>query len=243
MRGCGMWAVRDEGRDVWRDDGCAIFVSSSWRFVGRWRRRGWMRAGGVPWAWWWCYPHASSFFFLPLVSNEAGGGCVFSSRGSVSYRRLVYSVSVCVSSGRLAFLSCGCLVMASRRGAVSTPFVFFCLCVLLVAMIGGSCRSVCLVSRFARRLVLSVLFFFLSSSERVAMRGARRSARVGVLFPSCGEGVLFPHYDWLDGERDGADGDAPFYSARFLIFTVSELMLATGIVSMTRMRRRRNDWQ
>ena len=84
------------------------------------------------------------------------------SRSSVSYWRLVYSVSVCVSSGRL--------VMTSRRGAVSTPFVF-CLCVLLVAMIDGSCRSVCLVSRFAPRLVLSVPFF-LSSSERVARRGA-----------------------------------------------------------------------
>lgn len=39
------------------------------------------------------------------------------------------------------------------------------------------------------------------------------------------------------------DEGVPFYPARFLIFTVSELMLATGIASMTRMRRRRNDWQ
>ena len=58
----------------------------------------------------------------------------------------------------------------------------------------------------------------------------------GVLFSSCGEGVLFPHYDWLGGERGGDGDDAPFYPARFLIFTVLELMLATGIASMTRMR-------
>lgn len=53
------------------------------------------------------------FFFLPLVSDEAGGGYV----SSVSFLRLasrlawrlVYSVSVCVSSGRLAF----CLVSVS----------------------------------------------------------------------------------------------------------------------------------
>ena len=63
----GACRERDEGRDVWRDEGRdderAVFVSSSWRFVGRWRRCGWMRAGGVPWAWW-CHPHVSSFFFL-----------------------------------------------------------------------------------------------------------------------------------------------------------------------------------
>ena len=101
--------------------------------------------------------------------------------GEAASSRLVYSVSVCVSSGRLAF----CLVSVSLWllvvGAAPVPFVF-CLCVLLVAMIDGSCRPFCLVSRFAPRLVLSVPFFFLSSSERVARRGARRSARVGVLF-------------------------------------------------------------
>lgn len=31
---------RDEGRDAWRDEGCTVFVSSSWRFVGRLRHRG-----------------------------------------------------------------------------------------------------------------------------------------------------------------------------------------------------------
>ena len=78
----------------------------------------WMWAGGVPWAWWWCHPHVSSFFFLPLVSDEAVERLrllrlvprfVSPSRSSVSYRRLVYSVLVCVSSGRLAF----CLVSVS----------------------------------------------------------------------------------------------------------------------------------
>lgn len=57
---------RDEGRDEWRDEGrdggCAVFVSSSWRFIGRWRRRGWMRAGGVPWAW--VVSSACLFFFF-----------------------------------------------------------------------------------------------------------------------------------------------------------------------------------
>ena len=61
------------------------------------------------------------------------------------------------------------------------PFVFFCLCVLLVAMIDGSCRSVCLVSRFAFRLVLSVPFFFLivigagSEEKGVAVGSGRGS--------------------------------------------------------------------
>ena len=40
----GVCRERDERRDEWRDEGrdggCAVFVSSSWRFVGRWRRRG-----------------------------------------------------------------------------------------------------------------------------------------------------------------------------------------------------------
>lgn len=61
---------------------------------------------------------------------------------------------------------------------------------------------------------------------------------VGVLFPSCDEGVLFPHCDWLGGERGWARDDegAPFYPARFLLFTVSALMFATVIASMMRMR-------
>lgn len=79
------------------------------------------------------------------------------------------------------FLSCERLVMASRRWAVPVPFVFFCLCVLLVAMIDGSCRSVCLVSRFAFRLVLSVPFFFLivigaGSGERGGAVGSGRGS-------------------------------------------------------------------
>lgn len=77
--------------------------------------------------------------------------------------------------------------MTSRRGGGTGAFRF-CLCVLLVDMIDGSCRSVCLVSRFARRLVLSVPFFFL------IVIGAG------------------------SGERGGDGDDAPFYSARFLIF-------------------------
>lgn len=58
---------RDEGRDAWRDEGrdggCAVFVSSIWRFVGRWRCRGWMRAG-VCREHGWCHPHVSSFSCL-----------------------------------------------------------------------------------------------------------------------------------------------------------------------------------
>lgn len=58
---------RGEGRDAWRDEGrdggCAVFVSSIWRFVGRWRCRGWMRAG-VCRERGWCHPHVSSFSCL-----------------------------------------------------------------------------------------------------------------------------------------------------------------------------------
>lgn len=128
--------------------------------------------------------------------------------------------------------------MTSRRGGGTGAFRFFCLCVLLVAMIDGSCQSVCLVSRFTRRLVLSVLFFFLSSSERIAVRGAGAVGSSGVLFPSCGEGVLFPHYDWPGGSWGEArdDDGVPFYPARFLLFAVSALMPARVIASMTRMR-------
>lgn len=98
--------------------------------------------------------------------------------------------------------------MTSRRGGGTGVFRFFCLCVLLVAMIDGSCRFVCFVSRFVRRLVLFVLFFFL------------------IVIGAGG------------GESGGAGDDegVPFYPARFLLFAVSVLMFATVIASMMRMR-------
>ena len=78
------------------------------------------------------------------------------------------------------------------------------------------------------------------SCECLAMTSRRGGGggSVGVLFPSCDEGVLFPHCDWLGGERGWARDDegAPFYPARFLLFTVSALMFATVIASMMRMR-------
>lgn len=83
--------------------------------------------------------------------------------------------------GTSRFLSCERLVMTSRRGGGTGAFRFFCLCVLLVGMIDGSCRFVCLVSRFAFRLVLSVPFFFLivigaGSGERGGTVGSGRGS-------------------------------------------------------------------
>ena len=45
----------------------------------------------------------------------------------------------------------------------------------------------------------------------------------GMSLPSCGQGggVLFPYFYWLGGSGNVAGGDAPFYSARFLLFAVS----------------------
>ena len=66
----------------------------------------------------------------------------FASRFCVLWWRLVgvsclFRLGVCVV-GASRFLSCVRLVMASRRGVVLMSFVF-CLCVLLVVMIDGSC--------------------------------------------------------------------------------------------------------
>lgn len=102
--------------------------------------------------------------------------------------------------GTSRFLSCERLVMASRRGGGAGAFRFLS---LRFARVHDRWLVSSLLSRVSLRPSARLIrpVFFLSSSERVARRGAGRSARVGVLFPSCGEGVLFPHYDWPGGER------------------------------------------
>lgn len=202
--------MRDEGRNAWRDEGrdggCAVFVSSSWRFIGRWRRRGWMRAGGVPWAWWWwrCHPHVSSFF-LPLVSDEAGG--VATSPPSRSPFRFSVSFLCLVLASRLFRLGVR-LVGASRYDFSSW---------------GGIDAFRFLSLRFARghdRWLVSIRL------SRVSLRPSARLIRP-VFFIVIGAG---------SEERGGDVDDAPFYPARFLLFAVSALMPARVIASMTRMR-------
>lgn len=117
-----------------------------------------------------------SLLFSCLTHRTGGENVVCSSRGSVS------SIpSRCAFRCASRFLSCECLVMTSRRGAAPVPFVF-----LSLRFARGherwlvSIRLSRVSLRLSSRLIRPV--FFLSSSERVARRGAGRSARVGVLF-------------------------------------------------------------